>query len=288
MFALFPKRINLLALGSPTVWVIWMALWLLASPCADAALIEKSPWGSIDWEKQRIHIQVPAQSPIQPVHFLTLSDVIRVARKHYRHLIQSVRLDSATTLGEWLEEDVVLTDELMALFDQGHIQELWIDGMGHARCTIDVPLFGQMGIGTRAYLNMVPSTDAPLPRSFLQTNHAQLLGGVYTGLIIDARHLPIRPCLSIKIMDESGKIVYDVSYVQFGQMLNNGMVAYKTALNRCEDRVGKHPLSIKAVSLQGPFKSDIVVSNQQAHWIRSVQKKHHFLDKAKVIILIPE
>jgi len=110
-----------------------------------------------------------------------------------------------------------------------------------------------------------------------------------TGVIIDCRGLKLEPAMSPAIFDQDGGQVYignlkiDPDYV-----INEGIVAYEYSLTEAKKnkRAGSNPLVIKAVKSEGKFKSDIVISNQDAQLLLGIEIKTKILSETKVIFLL--
>jgi hypothetical protein len=113
-------------------------------------------------------------------------------------------------------------------------------------------------------------------------------GGAYTGLIIDAKGLGLRPAMSPKIVDEAGQEVYGSKYVSRDWAVQIGMVGYDKDVNRARsnDRVTANPLVVKALRVAGENKADIVVANATATMIRNAASSQNFLDKCKVMFIV--
>ena len=112
---------------------------------------------------------------------------------------------------------------------------------------------------------------------------------VYTGLIFDAQSLSFTPSASPKILDEEGREVYGSAYVSKEWAEKQGIVGYTKTLEDAKgnQRVAGNPLVIKALKVTGPNGKDLVISNEDARKIRDLAKHINFLDKAKVMIVVP-
>jgi len=113
-------------------------------------------------------------------------------------------------------------------------------------------------------------------------------GGVYTGLVIDAKGLGIRPAMAPKVLDENGQEVYGSKYVSRDWAVQIGMVGYDKDVShaRADDRVTNNPLVVKAIRASGPNKADVVVANNSAASIQSAAANQNFLDKCKVMFIV--
>jgi hypothetical protein len=59
-----------------------------------------------------------------------------------------------------------------------------------------------------------------------------------------------------------------------------------SAAKKFKDRIGKSPVTIKAVKASGPNKADLVISNADADQIKSASKKLKLLEECRVIIIL--
>ncbi|MDZ7262851.1 MAG: hypothetical protein ONB05_12200, partial [candidate division KSB1 bacterium] len=113
-------------------------------------------------------------------------------------------------------------------------------------------------------------------------------GGVYTGLIINAKGLGLRPAMAPKVLDESGNEIYGSRYVDREWAVKIGMVGYDKDVNRARtnERVTNNPLIVNAIKVSGPNKADVVISSADAANIHSAAANMNFLDKCKVMFIV--
>jgi hypothetical protein len=123
----------------------------------------------------------------------------------------------------------------------------------------------------------------------LISSGALLSQTVYTGLIFDAQGSSFVPSASVKIQDEDGREVYGSAYVSKEWADKQGIVGYSKTLEdaKANQRVAGNPLVIKAVKATGPNNKDLVISNEDARKVRDLSKNINFLDKAKVVVVVP-
>jgi hypothetical protein len=112
---------------------------------------------------------------------------------------------------------------------------------------------------------------------------------VYTGLIFDAQSSSFIPSTSVKILDEDGREVYGSAYVSKEWAEKQGIVGYAKTVDdaKANQRVAGTPLVIKAMKATGPNNKDLVISNEDARKVRDLSKNINFLDKAKVMVVVP-
>lgn len=113
-------------------------------------------------------------------------------------------------------------------------------------------------------------------------------GGVYTGLVVDARGLGIRPAMAPKVLDEGGEEVYGSRYVSREYAVDIGMVGYEKDINRARinERIADNPLIVKAIQSSGPNKTDVVISSIDATKIHNAAANMNFLQHCKVMFIL--
>ena len=111
---------------------------------------------------------------------------------------------------------------------------------------------------------------------------------VFTGLIIDCKGLGIKPALSPRLLDESGKEVYGSAYVSREWAVKYGIAGYAREVKDAAklDRVGKIPGQIKAIKASGDNSTDIVISNADADEVRSASQNLKFLSECRVVFVV--
>lgn len=107
----------------------------------------------------------------------------------------------------------------------------------------------------------------------------------YTGLIVDARHLPLVPAMTFRIVNEKGEEIYGVNRVEQQIFLSSGLCEYHSNMEwaKGRDKVASKPLIVKATKLISPSNVDIVISDKDAQKI--LNNKVNYLNKCKVLII---
>ena len=121
-------------------------------------------------------------------------------------------------------------------------------------------------------------------------------GALYTGLIVDASHLSdVIPSLAPKIRTEDGQIVYGArifSTPAFREVLvQEGVVEYAQApvavdTAKTHPRYGANPLIVRAVGISPGRALGLIVSRSDAERIWAANSRNHFLEKARVVIVL--
>ena len=129
-----------------------------------------------------------------------------------------------------------------------------------------------------------PVEYSPRSRRGKKSQKRVVRSGDFSGLIVDARHLPVQPSMFTRILDEEGRPVYGVNFGNRDIQNQSGLYVWynKMVYARDEHRVGRRPLVIKAQRLSNG-RSDIVIPNYAAKLVRN--NTYNFRRDCKVIIV---
>ena len=107
----------------------------------------------------------------------------------------------------------------------------------------------------------------------------------YSGLVLDARNVPLIPATLCKILDPKGKEVYSINFVDRERFMASGLVAYQTNINyaKGDPRVATRPLVVKVVKTVSPNNVDMVIPMRYAQIIR--HNKFDFRSRCRVIVV---
>jgi hypothetical protein len=111
---------------------------------------------------------------------------------------------------------------------------------------------------------------------------------VFSGLVVDARGIGVKPAMAPKILSEGGQEVYGFSVVDRNWVVQQGMVGYSKDLTAAQshDRVTNRPLTVKAVAASGANKTDVVISTADAQLLLGSGANLGFLEKARVVFVV--
>ena len=128
----------------------------------------------------------------------------------------------------------------------------------------------------------------PPPAPVKAAEPAPAAGPVYTGLVVDARGLKVRPAMSPKIVDETGAEVYGSMVVDKEYAISQGISGYARDLTAAQgnQRVTNNPMTVKGVSAEGAGKADIRIGNDDAGRIRSAAASLSFMKQCRVMIVL--
>jgi hypothetical protein len=111
---------------------------------------------------------------------------------------------------------------------------------------------------------------------------------VYTGLVLDARGLGLRPAIAPRVVSEDDDEIYGSRFVDREWAIKNGMTGYAKDIESAkkDERVGGNPMVVKAVKVSGPNRTDVVISEDDARRLHAVTRNFSFLKECRVIILV--
>ncbi|MBC8276777.1 MAG: hypothetical protein H8E46_00975 [FCB group bacterium] len=203
------------------------------------------------------------------------------AQRNYLEVVKGAYVNSESTV-----EGGLLTGDVIQSRVEGLVRNFtptdtsyWDDG------TIEITLqFDMAGQFLDATMPKNMGSVSAAPRYLAPPSQS----GVFTGMIVDARGLGIRPALAPKIIDEQGKEVYGSSYVSREYAIQQGMVGYAKDPNKAKtnNRVSPNPLFVKGLRADGPNRTDVVISDSDAASIFNMSENMSFLRKCQVMILV--
>ena len=113
---------------------------------------------------------------------------------------------------------------------------------------------------------------------------------IFSGLVVDARGLGVKPVLSPKIIDENNQEIYGPAFVSREIAVQEGISIYESniAAAKVNGRVLDKPLVVKAIRTKQERGLALVISNTDALKIKSASEHLAFLKQCRVIIVVDE
>jgi hypothetical protein len=245
--------------------------------------------GEVDWgERYVIAKGIGAPNPNDP-EGAKRAGAIRAARmialRNALETIKGMYLNSSTTVKNFMTESDVVTTRVQGFvkgFEQQGREKYMSDGS--VEVTMKIPIDGVGGLGENLFGSSLSET--PAITSFEGKKAEKAV--VFTGLIIDCKGLAVKPALSPRVLDESGREVYGSAYVSREWAIKYGVVGYSKEVAAATklDRIGDTPGKVKAVKTHGDNKTDVVISGDDAADIRSASKNLKFLSECRVVFVI--
>lgn len=113
----------------------------------------------------------------------------------------------------------------------------------------------------------------------------------YTGLIVDARGLDLRPSMAPRVFDAEGRLIYGAGTVDRQYATAVGVVGYDRDIDRAaqSERLGgpeAHPLVVVAQEVVGPHNADVVIDTDAGVRARMADAETGFLSECRVTFII--
>lgn len=245
--------------------------------------------GGIDWSQRTIVAKgIGAPNPDVPEAAQRAGAeraATIIALRNALEAVKGIYLNSSTTVQNFMTTSDVVTTQVNGYikgFEQKGRTKYMSDGS--VEITMEIPLDG---IGAVGDLLMGGSIgDSPAKTSFEGKGAKEEV--IFSGLIIDARGLKVKPALSPKILDPEGKEIYGSAYVSKEWAVKYGIVGYSKSVQDAAKlkRVGEKPGTIKAIEASGQNNTDIVLSKKDAESVRSAAENLKFLSQCRVIVVV--
>jgi hypothetical protein len=210
----------------------------------DGSFIQSFDLGHVDWSQ----LTVTAKGVGSP---LLRSSNVAEARKSAESVAKTNALRAALkTLSQVSIRErrmLILSDETR--MQNGRAIETKYFADGTVEVTVEVPLAGDLLASLLPAGGKRPAVPGV---------------SVYTGIVIDAKGLPLRPVLAPRILSESGEEIYSAAKVSLFALKQRGVAAYVHSLDKAlqNDRSGEKPLLLKALRVVD--EDDVVVSEEDA------------------------
>jgi hypothetical protein len=279
-----------------TVLVIVVMLLVSAAGAANAQLVgtikdvevSVGTTGKIDFTTgviTAVGIGAPPANPANPAQARAMAERAAqvVAYRNLLEAVKGVRVDSTTLVENFMTTSDVIKTEVSGIIQGSMIMDKKYMSDGSVEITVGMKLTGALADA------LLPKT-APTP-PVLMTPPAgapAVTGQLYTGLLIDARGLNVKPAMAPKVLNEDGKEVYGSAWINRDYAVREGMVGYMKDRDAAQSnpRVTDKPLMVKALKVSGDARVDTVISNADALMLQSASQNLSMLQKCRVIILV--
>jgi hypothetical protein len=244
--------------------------------------------GKVDWTTGIITAVGIGAPPAQPANAAQARAMAEraaqvVALRNLLEAVKGVRVDSTTTVENFMVSSDIIKTEVSGFIQGAMPVDKKYMSDGSVEVTVGMRLTGALADALLPKGAATPMTPATAPGG---TPAAP--GQFYTGLIIDARGLGVRPAMAPKILNEDGKEVYGSAWINRDYAVREGMVGYlkDPTAAQANPRVTDKPMMVKAIKVSGDARVDTVISNADAATIQSASQNLSMLEKCRVIILV--
>lgn len=220
-----------------------------------------------------------------------------VALRNLLEIVKGVRVDSVSLVENYLVTSDVIKTQVSGFVKGAQVTKTDFQTDGGVEVTVRMPLWGNDSLIT-AFMDEKAMKPQDIPAE-PTTDEG------FTGLVIDARGLGIKPAFFPVILDPSGAVLYGPDIVDRSTAEKAGMAGYHTLPKNAElssvfgegayvirpvavtpgGREGRRPLKIKGADKAGTLNANIMISSEDAKKIRGDAQMTVALKRSKVVIV---
>ncbi len=216
-----------------------------------------------------------------------------LARRNLLAIIKGVHLDAQSTIENAMLFSDLVTQRVVGFVQGAQVVQTEDMPDGSAEVTVAIRAVGPLA----DLLLLQPRPPRPTPPPSVPQSvvpappvsaHLVAKPEVFTGLVVDARGLNVRPALAPRLVSDAGQEVYGSALVDRDWVVREGMAGYSKDLVAAQSnaRVGSKPLVVKARQAAGANRSDVIISASDAAKLMAAAENLSFLEKARVMIVV--
>jgi hypothetical protein len=273
----------------------------LAQTAKLAPLVEQMSSGTVNWTSGWVKatgIGVPPATAGSAGKAMAQRAAFSVAVRNLLEVVKGVRIDAATLVENYIVQNDVIKSQVTGFVKGAQIEKTIESPDGSVEVLVKAPLWGVNSLYD-PFLDQMGVQDQKLPPEPAEDS--------YTGLVIDARGLGVKPACFPAVLDDKGEAVYGPKTVDRAAAQKDGMVHYMAAPRGADlsslfgdgayivrpvqstppapPREGRKPLKIKGGDKAGALKANIIISSEDARKIRDDAQLTVALKRSKVVIV---
>ncbi len=250
-------------------------------------LVEKIGQGSINWTAGYVEAAGIGVAPDQTVAKINARPVaLRAAKEsasgYLLEMVKNVQVDSSRKVKDFMLESDAVNAQITGIVQRAVIADQLYMPDGTVEVKIRVPIYGELSniILPAAFARMNLKNEASSASAAPPTV-------MYSGIVVDARGIGIRPAMIPKIFDEAGKEIYGLASVDIQYAVRQGVSGYVRDLEAAQknERVAVNPLTVKAIKSAGAGKTDLIISNADAGQIKNAVQSELLLKQCRILIV---
>lgn len=249
-------------------------------------VIEQKEKGSVNWSRgvvqaKGIGIPLPKIPENSNDRTVALTDAKLNAFRIILEIIRELRINGTIVVGDYEIQEPAIMSRIENMVKNAKVVKKEYLTDGTVKIEMEVNLRG-------GFAQLVLPNDIKPLDSITFVTMDKTSSPVFTGLVVDAKGLGVRPVMVPRILDENNQEVYGSAFVSREYAVQKGMSGYARNLKESmnNQRVADHPLVVKGLKTLGPGRSEIVISNADASKLRSTSESLYFMKKCRVIIVV--
>jgi len=281
---------------------VWGAASMaLAQTAKPGPLVEQASSGSVNWTSGWVKatgIGVPPSNAGPAGKAMAQRAAFSVAVRNLLEVVKGVRIDAATLVENYIVQNDVIKSQVTGFVKGAQIEKTNESPDGSVEVLVKAPLWGVNSLYD-PFLDQMGVQDQKLPPEPAEDS--------YTGLVIDARGLGLKPACFPAVLDDKGEVVYGPKTVDRAAAQKDGMVHYMAAPKGADlsslfgdsayivrpvqtappapPREGRKPLKIKGGDKAGALKANIIISSEDAKKIRDDSTLSVALKRSRVTVV---
>lgn len=277
-----------------------------ADPGGEA--IETVGPGTVNWTTgvvTAVGIGAPPEKASSPGQARAMAEraAFAVAIRNLLEAVKGIQVDSATLVESYVVKDDVVKTRVTGLMKGAQVIRKEVQPDGGVEVTVGVSLTGELfdvvlskGFGRKVPAvepaKPVPPTSKapePAPVSKAPAPPPPAAGAVeaYTGLLVDARGLGLKPALAPRLLDEQGTELYASAVLDRSKAVEAGVAGYAKDMvaGSRQARVTDNPLIVKGLKASGDKATDVMIGGGGVKAIQQSEPASHFLQQGRVVVV---
>lgn len=274
---------------------------VLAQTAKPGPLVEQISSGSVNWTSGWVKatgVGVPPPNAGSVGKAMAQRAAFSVAVRNLLEVVKGVRIDSATLVENYIVQDDVIKSQVSGFVKGAQVDKTTVSPDGSVEVLVKAPLWGVNSLYD-PFLDQMGVQDQKLPPEPAEEG--------YTGLVIDARGLGVKPACFPAVLDDKGETVFGPKTVDRAAAQKDGMAHYMAAPKGADlsslfgesayivrpvqtappapPREGRRPLKIKGGDKAGLLKANIIISSEDAKKIRDDSALSLALKRSRVTVV---
>lgn len=295
-------KYGMLAGGTLGVCIGGASQVALAQTSKPGHLVEQTSSGSVNWTSGWVKAtgfgSPPANSSAGQGRALAQRAAFSIAVRNLLEVVKGVRIDAASLVENHMVQNEVVKSQVSGFVKGAQIEKTNESPDGSVEVLVKAPLWGVNSLYD-PFLDQMGVQDQKLPPEPASES--------YTGLVIDARGLGVKPACFPSVLDDKGEVVFGPKMVDRAIAQKDGMVHYMAAQKDADlsflfgegtyvirpvqaappapPRSGRMPLKIKGGDKAGLLKANIIISSEDAKKIREDPALTVALKRSRVTVV---
>lgn len=220
------------------------------------------------------------------------------AQRNLAEIVQGVQVSSESSMLDLeLEYDKVKTRVDATIKGMTEISSKYYED-GTCEVVLEMPIFGSTkSVAEAAFLPFRDEPKEPFPQptnvtninvtTNVNTTVGGVVGGKYTGLVVDCSGMGLEAVMSPVIKNGNGQPIYGYKNLDIDKVIAEGMASYATSANDAisRERAGNNPLVVKAQKVDGTIPGNPVISVADADKVLIANQSDMFLENCNVVFV---